>query len=197
MDLLLVRHAESEWNAAGRWQGWADPPLTEAGEDQARAAATELSGLALEAVVASDLQRARRTAEILAEQLGLGPVELDAGLRERNVGDFTGLTREEIEARWPGVLAEWRQGRVERAPNGEGREFIERILAALDRLAEQFRGRRIVVVAHGGVIRTLHRHLGGEPGPPHHLGGLWIHLDDQGSWRVGEAHRAPSPGASA
>jgi probable phosphoglycerate mutase len=192
MDLLLVRHAESEWNAIGRWQGWADPPLTHAGEDQARAAAAELEGLGLEAVIASDLQRAVQTASIVAERLGLGPVETEPGLRERNVGDFTGLTREEIEERWPGVLAEWRAGRVERAPNGEGKEFLERVLAALDRLAERFGGRRVLVVAHGGVIRTLHRHLGGEPGPPRHLGGLWIHLDDAGGWRVGDVHRAPS-----
>jgi broad specificity phosphatase PhoE len=192
MDLLLVRHAESEWNAAGRWQGWADPPLTEGGEGQARAAAGELKGAGLEAVVASDLQRARRTAEIIAHHLDLGTVEVDEGLRERNVGDFTGLTREEIEARWPGVLAEWRQGRVERAPNGEGHEFLERVLAALGRLAERYRGRRVLVVAHGGLIRTLHRHLGGEPGPPHHLGGLWLHLEDDGGWRLGDLHQAPS-----
>ena len=185
MDLLLVRHAESAWNAAGRWQGWADPPLSSAGEAQARAAAGELTALGLEAVASSDLQRARRTAELLAHQLALGPVHVDAGLRERDVGDFTGLTRDEIEDRWPGILAEWRQGRVERAPNGEGREFIERILAALDRLAATFTGRRLLVVAHGGVIRTLHRHLGGEPGPPHHLGGLWLHLAE-GCWRVGD-----------
>ena len=183
-DLLIVRHAQSEWNAAGRWQGWADPPLTEAGEEQARAAVAELLDQGLEAVASSDLRRARRTAEILAEGLDLGPVHVDEGLRERNVGDFTGLTREEIDARWPGVLAEWRAGRVRQAPGGEGDEFIERVLTALDRLAERYAGRRVLVVAHGGLIRTVHRHLGGEPGPAHHLGGLWVHLEDHG-WAHG------------
>jgi probable phosphoglycerate mutase len=189
MDLLLVRHGESEWNAVGRWQGWADPPLTPAGVEQARAAAGELRGLDLEAAVSSDLQRARRTAEIVAGALGLLPVHVEPGLRERNVGDFTGLTREQIEERWPGILAEWRAGRVQQAPNGEGPEFLERVLAALDRVSAAFEGRRVLVVAHGGVIRTLHRHLGGQPGPPLHLGGLWLHLDD-GAWRVGDVHRS-------
>jgi probable phosphoglycerate mutase len=184
-DLLIVRHGESEWNALGRWQGWADPPLTDAGEEQAAAAIDPLRGLGLEAVAASDLQRARRTAEILAAGLDLGTVHVDEGLRERNVGDFTGLTREEIDARWPGILAEWRAGRVQQAPGGEGPEFLERVLAALDRLAEGFAGRKVLVVAHGGLIRTVHRHLGGEPGPPYHLGGLWVHLEDHG-WKAGD-----------
>ena len=184
-ELLIVRHGESEWNAVGRWQGWADPPLTPAGEEQAAAAIEPLRGLGLEAVAASDLLRARRTAEILAAGLELGAVHVDEGLRERNVGDFTGLTREEIDARWPGILAEWRAGRVQQAPNGEGAEFLERVLAALDRLADRFAGQKVLVVAHGGLIRTVHRHLGGEPGPPYHLGGLWVHLEDSG-WAAGD-----------
>ena len=184
-DLLIVRHGESEWNAAGRWQGWADPPLSPTGEGQAEAAVESLRGLGLEAVAASDLQRARRTAEILAAGLGLGDVHVDEGLRERNVGDFTGLTRDEIDARWPGILAEWRAGRVQQAPNGEGAEFLERVLAALDRVADRYAGRKVLVVAHGGLIRTVHRHLGGEPGPPYHLGGLWVHLEDHG-WAAGD-----------
>jgi broad specificity phosphatase PhoE len=184
-DLLIVRHGESAWNALGKWQGWADPPLSPEGERQARAAIEPLRGLGLDAVSASDLQRARGTAQILTDGLGLGEVHVDEGLRERNVGEFTGLTREEIDARWPGILAEWRSGRVQQAPGGEGPEFLERVLAALDRLAERFTGRKVLVVAHGGLIRTVHRHLGGEPGPPHHLGGLWVHLADHG-WAAGD-----------
>jgi probable phosphoglycerate mutase len=190
-DLLIVRHGESAWNALGRWQGWADPPLSPRGEAQAETAVHSLRDLGLEAVAASDLQRARRTAEIIAAGLGLGPVHVDDGLRERNVGDFTGLTREEIDARWPGILTEWRSGRVQQAPGGEGPEFIERVLAALDRLADRFSGQRVLVVAHGGLIRTVHRHLGGEPGPPYHLGGLWVHLAEQG-WAAGETWGRPA-----
>ena len=190
-DLLIVRHGESEWNAAGKWQGWADPALTADGEEQARAAVPALRDQRLQAVACSDLRRARRTAEILAEGLGLGPVHVDEGLRERNVGDFSGLTTAEIEARWPGVLADWRSGRIQQPPNGEGAEFVDRVLAAIDRLATQFSGQRVLVVAHGGLIRTLWRHLGGEPGPAHHLGGLWVHLQDHG-WANGAAWGRPA-----
>jgi probable phosphoglycerate mutase len=190
-DVLIVRHGESEWNADGRWQGWADPPLTARGEQQARVAAAELADLAFDAIASSDLERARRTAELITADLGLGAVDVDPGLRERNVGDFTGLTRDEIESRWPGVLAEWRLGNVERAPNGEGAEFLERVLAALDRVAERHPGNRVLVVAHGGLIRTVHRHLGGQPGPPLHLGGLWVHLADAG-WAAGETWTTPA-----
>jgi probable phosphoglycerate mutase len=190
-DLLIIRHGESEWNALGRWQGWADPPLSAAGEAQAEAAVPTLVDLGLDAIAASDLQRARRTAEIINAGLRLGEVHIDQGLRERDVGDFSGLTRDEIERRWPGMLAEWRSGRVQQAPNGEGAEFLDRVLAALDRLADRFPGQRVLVVAHGGLIRTVHRHLGGEPGPPYHLGGLWVHLADQG-WTAGETWGRPA-----
>ncbi|MBA2326593.1 MAG: histidine phosphatase family protein, partial [Actinobacteria bacterium] len=69
--LFLVRHGESTWNADGRWQGQADPPLSALGEEQACDAAARLAAGGFSRVVASDLQRARRTAEILAEALGL------------------------------------------------------------------------------------------------------------------------------
>src|SRR3954452_11777953 len=78
--LLLVRHGQSEWNAVGRWQGQADPPLTELGRAQARAAARAIGEL--DAVFSSDLRRARETAEVIAECIGVGPVISDAGLRE-------------------------------------------------------------------------------------------------------------------
>src|ERR687894_225034 len=103
--LLLVRHGESTWNARGRWQGWADPPLTDLGRAQAEAAGP--AAAPVDAVVSSDLQRARATAELMAVALGLDPaaVHVEPDVRERDVGDFTGLTRAEIEERWPGVLA--------------------------------------------------------------------------------------------
>ena len=191
-DLLLLRHGESVWNAAGRWQGWADPPLSARGEEQARAAAEALTGVGLTAVIASDLERARRTAETIADHLGLGEVVIEPGIRERDVGEFSGLTRDEIDARWPGIIAKWRRGEVERAPGGEGPEFIERVLVTLDRIAERFPGERVLVVTHGGVIRTTRRHLGGEPGTLANLGGLWLHLAD-GAWRPGDAWLLPQP----
>jgi len=98
-ELLLVRHAESEWNATGRWQGHADPPLSPAGRAQARALAEAIAPL-LEArrpslLVCSDLSRAIETARALGAACGLDPVP-DPRLRELDVGSWSGLTEPEI-----------------------------------------------------------------------------------------------------
>ena len=100
--MLLLRHAQSEWNELGRWQGRADPPLSELGSRQAVVAASRVG--AVDVIVASPLERARVTAEILADANGLGPVILDDDLVERDVAEWSGLTRDEIEAAWPGYL---------------------------------------------------------------------------------------------
>src|SRR5690606_40076504 len=100
--LLLCRHGQSTWNAAGRWQGQADPPLSDLGRLQAQHAAKAVG--AVDLIVASDLERARDTALIIAEAIGVGPVVIEPDLRERDAGEWSGLTREEIEAEWPGYL---------------------------------------------------------------------------------------------
>src|SRR5262252_2076150 len=94
--LLLVRHGETDWNAEGRLQGHTDRPLSDFGRRQARALADELAGDSIVAVYASDLSRARETAEIVAAQLGL-EVALDPRLREKDWGTWEGLTPEERE----------------------------------------------------------------------------------------------------
>src|SRR3954447_4283030 len=125
--LLLLRHGQSEWNAAGRWQGQADIPLSARGEEQAAEAAERLAGRGgarFTVVVASDLQRTVRTAEIMAATLGIASIERDAGLREFDVGEWSGLTRPEIEQRWPGQLDEWREGRPTPNPGGESPDHL-------------------------------------------------------------------------
>jgi broad specificity phosphatase PhoE len=169
--ILLVRHGLSEWNASGRWQGWADAPLAEVGERQAADAAHAVG--AVDAVAASDLQRAHRTAEIIAEALGVGPVHVDPGLRERDAGEFEGLTRDEIEERFPGAL---RTSPVH-PPGAEPLEvLLERALAAVHRLAALVPGGDVLAVAHGGLIRQVERHLGLEPSPVPNLGGRWLEV---------------------
>ncbi len=179
--LLLVRHGQSEWNVEGRWQGQADPALSPLGEAQARDAATRLAGVGFAGVVSSDLQRARRTAEIIAGRLGL-PVELDGDLREIDVGDWQGLTRAEIQARWPGALADWSDGRSESPLGGETRtHLVERARAALARVAAASSpGDRVLVVSHGALIRHLDRALGLEPHAVANLGGRWYEADGDG-----------------
>ena len=180
--LLVVRHGQSEWNAIGRWQGHADPPLSALGEEQARDAAKRLDGVGFNAVMSSDLRRARRTAEILAAGLGL-PVAVDPELREIDVGDWQGLTRAEIEAGWPGELADWSEGRSESPPGGETRAHLaERARRALVRAAAGAQpGDRLLVVAHGALVRHLDRLLGLEPHPVANLGGRWYESDGNGS----------------
>lgn len=173
--LLLVRHGQSTWNAIGRWQGWADPPLSELGEIQARDAAEHLREAGLTCVVASDLQRARRTAEIISAALGLGDVHVEPAFRERDVGEFSGLTRAEIEQRWPGLLT--KVPYVD-PPGGEPWEALgRRVMEALVRTASRFAGEVVLVATHGGVIRTLERRLEVPvPAATPNLGGRWFEV---------------------
>src|SRR5947199_3660663 len=100
--LLLIRHGETDWNAEHRWQGHADVPLNARGREQAKALAEELAPEGIDAIYASDLSRARDTAEIVGERLGV-PVVLDPDLREIDVGSREGLTGEEVGERpWDG-----------------------------------------------------------------------------------------------
>lgn len=179
--LLLLRHGQSTWNADGRWQGQADPPLSPLGEEQAGDAARRLAPGQFTRVVASNLRRASQTAEILAEALGL-PVELDPDLREIDVGDWQGLTRAEIDERAPGALADWSEGRSESTPGGETRTHLtDRARAALLRAAaEAGAGDRVLLVSHGALIRNLDRAMGLEPHGVGNLAGRWYEADGNG-----------------
>lgn len=173
--LLLLRHAESEWNAEGRWQGLADPVLSERGRSDARTAAASLEG-AVARIVSSDLQRAAQTADIIADALGLGAVERVRDLREIDVGKWSGLTRAEIEERWPGAVERWRRG--ENVGNdGEDRDaFRERIVAAVIALAGG--DGPILAVTHAGAISAVENHLDVHPGVPlPRMGGRWFDFD--------------------
>jgi broad specificity phosphatase PhoE len=152
--VLMVRHGQSEWNASGRWQGQADPPLTVLGRLQAREAADALG--ALDAVWASDLQRAAETALIIANGLGVGPVVVDEDLRERDAGEWSGLTRPQIEERYPGYLAAHK-----RPPGWESDgDLLERALRALRRIGREVPGGDVLAVTHGGLIYAVEGHLG-------------------------------------
>ena len=153
---LLIRHAQSEWNADGRWQGQADPGLSEEGRAQARALAASLVETPLDVLLASDLDRARQTAEAIGRATGLIPV-LDPRFRELDVGSWSGLRREEIEARDPELLARFEAGEPDVRPGGgESRQGIRRrVREAAAELRELYAGSRIALVTHLGVIRAL------------------------------------------
>jgi len=154
--LLLARHGETDWNREGRWQGWADPPLNDAGREQARALADQLRTTPFDAVYSSALRRAHETAEIVGAPHGV-PIRVDRDLREIDIGSWSGLTRDEIDERFPDG----------RRPDGETREqHSERVLAAVIRLARENEGRRVLVVTHGGTLRALHHVVSEEPYHP-------------------------------
>jgi broad specificity phosphatase PhoE len=177
--VLLLRHAQSTWNAQGRWQGWSDAPLSALGEQQASAAGRALASAAFrpDLVVSSDLQRAVRTAELMAGELGYeGPLELDPGLREQDLGFWNGLTNPEIASRWPSELAARGAGTLGTVPGGEdGEHFAERSLRAVERLGAQGAS-EVLAVTHGGVVIAVERALGvWQPGRGHpNLSGWWL-----------------------
>lgn len=153
--VLLARHGESDWNAAGRWQGHTDRPLTDRGRAQARELQQRLADTKLDAIYASDLERARETARIVAESRGLEVQQLPA-LREVDVGSWSGLTRAEAEQRFPRAYARWVAG-GEGWDDGETyQQLSERVVGAVLGIAADHPGARLLVVSHGGAIRVIH-----------------------------------------
>ncbi|WP_176256705.1 histidine phosphatase family protein [Derxia lacustris] len=156
MKLYMARHGQTDLNAQQRFQGSSDPPLNAAGIAQAEELARRLPA-GLTRIVASPLQRARQTAEIVAASHGL-PVLLMGEFRERCYGVFEGLSREDIEARYPELWARriarhWDDG----PPGGETmRQAVDRVDAALAALRAEHAGETVLLVAHGFVARAVH-----------------------------------------
>lgn len=162
--VLLARHGQTDWNAAGRWQGHADRPLSAAGTRQARELAERLRGYPLDAVYASDLRRALETAAAVAARQGLAVTALPE-LREVDTGSWTGLTRPDAQRRFPEEFARWE---ATGEPGWEGGESYDdlsaRVVPAVERIGEAHPGGRVLVVAHAGVVRAVHaRVLGLDP----------------------------------
>jgi broad specificity phosphatase PhoE len=168
--LLLVRHGETDWNADGRLQGHTDRLLSDFGRLQAQRLAQELKGEQLEAIYSSDLSRARETAEIVGDGLGL-PIELDPDLREKDWGNWEGLTAVERD-------------RV--AFVGESTEaHQERMLGALRRISERHPGDgRVLVVTHGGSMRRVQTAAMGMALPVVENCGRWLCACDNGRFRA-------------
>jgi broad specificity phosphatase PhoE len=160
--VFVARHGETDWNREGRWQGQGGPGLNETGRVQARALAMRLSALQVDALFTSDLSRARETAEVAAKATGLEAV-LDAGLREVDVGDWRGLTREEVGRRDPAGYRRWLAGEAGWNGGETYDEMHDRVLAAVDRLVASAAVGRIAVISHGGGVRALAAHAVGLP----------------------------------
>lgn len=174
--IVLIRHGETLWNRAGRIQGHTDIPLSPLGLAQAERLAGALADERFAAVYASDLARARQTAQALADLNGLA-VRSDPGLRERGFGRFEGLSWPEIEAAWPDDAERWRRREPGFAVGGGEslRVFSERCLEAVRRIAAGHPGQDVAVVAHGGVLDCVYRAAAG------------VTLDAPRSWQLSNA----------
>ena len=159
-QLLLVRHGETDWNRDRRFQGHADPPLNDAGREQARALADQLAGERIDFVYTSDLVRARETAEIVAARVGADVVVLSE-LREIDVGDWEGLTWPEIEQRHPEGARSWHEHGQGWTSGETYDELGERIIAALRRIAADHPDQNVLVVGHGGTVRATRAFIEG------------------------------------
>jgi 2,3-bisphosphoglycerate-dependent phosphoglycerate mutase len=203
-EFVLVRHAETVWNREGRIQGQLDSPLSARGIEQARLLARRLQKESFDVLVSSDLARARRTAETIAAGTGHAVVLVDARLRERDYGIFQGLTLAEAEAEHPAAYAAYRNETLAEAiPGGESTEAcFARNFECLLELAALHAGRRVVIVAHGGVLDGLHRHVTRSPHAGERAFGVvqgrlnWFTCED-GAWRLDRWEDGAHLGASA
>jgi len=167
MTIFLARHGETEWNRVGRWQGNTDIPLSEIGRAQARSLAERLRERGIREIFTSDLSRARETAEIVAEALGVTCLQIDPRLRERGFGCFEGLTREECEQRYSDVWARYLADRRTTPTGAEPQEqVVARVVAALTAVASSDLAGHVLVVSHGAAIRAfVHTITGTAPAP--------------------------------
>jgi probable phosphoglycerate mutase len=154
--LILVRHGETAWNAQARYQGQSDPPLSEAGRRQAASLSSYLAREEIDAIHASDLQRAWDTALTIAGPHGL-PVHADRRLREMDFGAWEGLTYTEVQTHDPSGLAAWEADPLNVAPSGGEtlRQVAARVRSVLDDMARIEWERTVVLVSHGGPLRVL------------------------------------------
>jgi broad specificity phosphatase PhoE len=156
MRVLLLRHAETDWNRERRFQGRRDVPLSAAGREQAESAARLLAATPLAAVWSSPLSRARETATLIAAPHGLA-VQVEEAFTEMDFGEWVGLTRDEVATRFPDALSAWAETpQAARWPGAETLDQVRaRALAGLERLRAAHQGQTICLVSHGITSRVL------------------------------------------
>ncbi|MBP6964324.1 MAG: histidine phosphatase family protein [Armatimonadetes bacterium] len=154
--IYLIRHGQTTWNSAASYAGSTDVPLNDQGIAQAVTVADRLESLPIKAVFSSGLSRAVDTARIIAERFGLIVTQIPE-LNELDYGDWEGMPEIEVPVRYPRLFTAWRANPAEiSTPGGETfGQLCERALPALLRIAEENRGRDIVVVAHKSTNRAL------------------------------------------
>ncbi|NPA32076.1 MAG: histidine phosphatase family protein [Aquificae bacterium] len=157
LKLFVIRHAESEWNPVGRYQGLLDPDLSERGVKQAELLAKALKGEGISALFSSPLTRTLKTAKIIGKELGLEPV-VDERLREIDHGEWSGLLVDEVKERFPEDFEKWlKEPHEVKFPKGESlREVFERVQDFLRFLLENYNEKTVALVSHTVPIRCLY-----------------------------------------
>ena len=157
LRLILVRHGETDWNVAGRYQGQTDIELNAAGREQARQVAARLADQSFDAAYASDLKRAWETAQIIAQQNGID-VQSEPRLRELRFGLIEGLTWAEAQEKYPGVIKHWLEDRDQPPSGGEAASvFTARVQALIDDLVARHDEQTVLLVGHGGPLAEVIR----------------------------------------
>lgn len=157
--LMVVRHGATANNLAAQFTGQSDVPLSALGEQQALALAESLANERFDALISSDLQRARATLAPLAELLEQ-PVRLDATLREIGVGVWEGLSGAAVRAQYPGAIERWESSESYAPEGGETVvAFRERIIEAFERSRREFPDGSVLWMTHGGVLGVLLCHV--------------------------------------
>lgn len=155
---LLLRHGETALSPKGRFAGTADIPLTAAGREQARAAATRLAGAGIDLIITSPLRRSRRTAEEVARVTG-APLTVEQGIAETDFGEWEGLTFAEARQRWPSEVDAWLRDTDVAPPGGESFAAVDRrVRAVLRSLLAEHEGKTLLLVSHVTPIKILLRH---------------------------------------
>lgn len=154
--VIFIRHGQTEWNVTGRYQGQSDVQLSEEGRQQAVKLAENFPVGKVDAIYASDLQRAMVTAETIAKKFDL-KVQAEPAFRELSFGDWEGLTYQQIVDKWEDAMANFLQHPdILEIPGGESFPQVQkRAVKRLDELIQKHDGQTIVVVAHGAVLRTM------------------------------------------
>uniref|UniRef100_A0A7N0T9E6 Phosphoglycerate mutase-like protein 4 n=1 Tax=Kalanchoe fedtschenkoi TaxID=63787 RepID=A0A7N0T9E6_KALFE len=189
-EIIVIRHGETEWNADGRIQGHLDVALNDTGRQQAVLVAERLSkGPKISSVYSSDLKRASDTAETIASCCGGIEVVKDPELRERNLGDLQGHVYHELSKTVPIAYEAFMSNRTDQEIPGGGEsidQLYERCTSALQRIAQKHKGERVVVVTHGGVIRSLHKRASPtrRPGKIQNTSVNILQLSDGGKWTL-------------
>ncbi len=158
MKILLARHGQTEWNVLGKVQGKADIELNEKGVEQAQEMGRALENENIDLIICSPLKRAKQTAEIINKYRNI-PIIYDDAISERDFGEFEGIEKNDFD--FEGFWSYKQNNKYKKAENIK--DFFQRVYDFLDRIKAEYKDKRILIVAHGGVSIPVYCYFKGMP----------------------------------